>query len=104
MPDYALDRVMPLIHLSARVSKTSGPLKSRAPALPAPIEAFRLPRPRKGMTARDFAIRLLQAGAEIEHSLLVQYLYAAYSVNDRADNDNENVGLLWQMQLRLVAR
>ncbi len=56
------------------------------------------------MTARDFAIYLLQAGAEIEHSLLVQYLYAAYSVDERAGNDKENIGLLWKTQIRLVAR
>lgn len=36
-------------------------------------------------TARDEAIALLQAAAEVEHSLLVQYLYAAYSLDPATD-------------------
>jgi Ferritin-like len=36
------------------------------------------PRP---VTPRDSAIFLMQIAAEIEHALLVQYLYAAFSLN-----------------------
>jgi len=32
-------------------------------------------------TAKAEAIRLLQIAAEVEHALLVQYLYSAYSLN-----------------------
>jgi hypothetical protein len=53
---------------------------------------------------RAFAIFLLCAGAEVEHSLLVQYLYAAYSVNERADGKKNNSALKWKTVLRLIAR
>jgi Ferritin-like len=33
------------------------------------------------MTWRDHLVMLLTSGAEIEHALMVQYLYAAYSIN-----------------------
>src|SRR5712691_13246780 len=33
---------------------------------------------------RDEAVHLLHAAAEVEHSLLVQYLYAAYSLNPQS--------------------
>jgi ferritin-like protein len=56
------------------------------------------------MSAREFAIFLLRVGAEIEHSLLVQYLYAAYSVDDRAEDDTSNTGLRWKTDIRLIAR
>jgi hypothetical protein len=56
------------------------------------------------VSAREFAISLLQAGAEIEHSLLVQYLYAAYSVDERAERDTKNTGLQWKTHIRLIAR
>ncbi len=35
------------------------------------------------MEWRDYLIMLLDFGAELEHSLMVQYLYAAYSLNDQ---------------------
>jgi hypothetical protein len=37
--------------------------------------------PRPDMTWRDHLVMLLTSGAEIEHALMVQYLYAAYSIN-----------------------
>jgi hypothetical protein len=42
--------------------------------------------PAEGKTPIEFATLLLRAGAEIEHSLLVQYLYAAYSINEQQDS------------------
>ena len=42
-----------------------------------------LPPKPEGMEWRDYLIKLLHIGAEIEHSLMVQYLYAAYSLNDQ---------------------
>ena len=42
-----------------------------------------LPPKPKHMGWRDYLIMLLHIGAELEHSLMVQYLYAAYSLNDQ---------------------
>ncbi len=67
------------------------------------IKRFGLP-PANGKHAKDFAVFLLQVGAEIEHSLLVQYLYAAYSINESVDQDTKNMGLQWKTAIRLVAR
>lgn len=53
---------------------------------------------------RAFAIFLLCAGAEVEHSLLVQYLYAAYSINERTHKKENNPALQWKTVLRLIAR
>ncbi len=58
----------------------------------------------KGLTAEKFALFLLKAAAEIEHSLVVQYLYAAYSVNDRKEAGEANPALEWKTTIRLVAR
>jgi Ferritin-like len=38
----------------------------------------------EGMPWRDYLIMLLHAAAELEHGLMVQYLYAAYSLGDEA--------------------
>jgi Ferritin-like len=86
------------------VSKKSSLPMSRGLALANPLEAFGLPPPRDGMSAREFAISLLRAAAEVEHSLLVQYLYAAYSVDERAEHDTNNTGLRWKTDIRLIAR
>ncbi len=40
----------------------------------------RTPYPPSELTWRDYAVFLLHVAAEIEHSLMVQYLYAAYSL------------------------
>jgi len=103
MQMFALDKLKDWIHHSGRASKQPGPSKRKGVAKIAPIEALGLPPPKR-MSVRDFAIYLLQAGAEIEHSLLVQYLYAAYSVDERADSDTSNIGLQWKTHIRLVAR
>ena len=39
---------------------------------------------RPDMTWKDHLVMLLHIGAEIEHSLMVQYLYAAYSLGGEA--------------------
>ena len=38
---------------------------------------------RPGMTWKDHLVMLLHNGAEIEHSLMVQYLFAAYTIASR---------------------
>ena len=44
---------------------------------------FPLPSKPNDMAWRDYLIMLLHVGAEIEHALMVQYLYAAYSLDDQ---------------------
>lgn len=41
-------------------------------------------------TAREAAIELLKLAAEVEHALMVQYLYAAYSLPDESSPDSVN--------------
>ncbi|MGK7875958.1 MAG: ferritin-like domain-containing protein [Xenococcaceae cyanobacterium] len=50
---------------------------------------------------RDEAALLLTVGAEVEHALMVQYLYAAYSVRYDQPND-ELKGQVRGLQMRLV--
>ena len=69
---------------------------------PAPVETG---FPPKGtMNTLEFAVFLLHAAAEIEHSLLIQYLYAAYSIDEQSEQDVNNFGLSWKTTIRLVAR
>src|SRR5205823_4553610 len=50
-----------------------------AAALPEPQLILHLP-----LTARDAAVFLLHTAAEIEQALMIQYLYAAYSLGEAA--------------------
>ena len=55
----------------------------QAQQLPTPVYAIAGSAPPlvpPGFSPRDFAVFLLHTGAEIEHVLMVQYLYAAYSL------------------------
>jgi Ferritin-like len=61
-----------------------------------------------GRTPRLKAIYLLQIAAEIEHSLMLQYLYAAYSIDQKfafgeGDSRSETVNR-WRRNIRTVAR
>ena len=42
-----------------------------------PVHDYRRP----DMSYRDHLVMMLTSGAEVEHALMVQYLYAAYSIN-----------------------
>lgn len=53
---------------------------------------------------RDEAVFLLTAAAEIEHALMVQYLYAAYSVRVPADGPNSDQLGQVQASLTQIAR
>ncbi|MFO1002900.1 MAG: ferritin-like domain-containing protein [Planctomycetaceae bacterium] len=57
------------------------------------------------LTDRDEAIFLLQAAAEVEHALMVQYLFAAYSLR-RQDQSAAHLTLIdgWQETLLQIAR
>jgi Ferritin-like len=61
-----------------------------------------------GRTPRLKAIYLLQIAAEIEHALMVQYLYAAYAIDGRfAEGRNDQLLATvtrWQRDIRAVAR
>ncbi|MBV9492416.1 MAG: hypothetical protein JO069_22195 [Verrucomicrobia bacterium] len=58
-----------------------------------------LPRIRDAETPRQDAEGLLRIGAEVEHALLIQYLYAAYSLDPAV-----SAGSDWQFLLLDVAR
>jgi hypothetical protein len=57
------------------------------------------------MTWRDHLVMLLTSGAEVEHALMVQYLYAAYSLdgNQRSKKRRETVEG-WRASILSVAR
>jgi hypothetical protein len=60
-----------------------------------------------GRTARLKAINLLQVAAEVEHALMAQYLYAAYSLDEAFDyGSGETTRLVdrWKRDIRVVAR
>src|SRR5215469_7291460 len=61
-----------------------------------------------GRTARLKAIYLLQIAAEVEHALMAQYLYAAYSLDEALDKFTATPALpeidRWKRDIRLIAR
>lgn len=57
------------------------------------------------MSWPDFLIMLLQIGAELEHALMVQYLYAGYSLGgERVAPEHQTVVREWQESILTVAR
>lgn len=58
------------------------------------------------LTLHDEAVYLLHIGAEVEHSLLVQYLYAAYSLKkpDEVPPDKQALVRSWKKTLLGIAR
>ena len=60
---------------------------------------------RDDMTWRDHLVMLLHIGAEIEHSLMVQYLYAAYSLGgDQVPAQHRPMVKRWQDDILAVAK
>jgi hypothetical protein len=106
MQPFALDSLMSWLHETPKVASEPGPRPRAGLEADDFVRAFRLPPLPKNtkLTAKEFAVYLLHAGAEIEHSLLVQYLYAAYSINERRGNKESNLALKWKTDIRLVAR
>lgn len=109
----ALSELKGWFHSSARSPSPKGRFYNTSAAAAAQhqsrIHRLGLPH-RDGRSARQFAIMLLRAGAEIEHSLLVQYLYAAYSIDDQYSQSHSGspqtamFTLDWKTKIRLVAR
>ena len=57
------------------------------------------------MTWRDYLVLLLHLGAEIEHALMVEYLYAAYSLGgDQIPHAHRPMVQRWQTNILNVAR
>src|SRR5260370_28005143 len=52
-----------------------------APTAPRSLSPRRQPYPPEEFTWRDYCVFLLRIAAEIEHALMVQYLFAAYSID-----------------------
>jgi hypothetical protein len=62
-------------------------------------------RKRPDMTWRDHLVMLLMSGAEIEHALMVQYLYAAYSIDgDQVSEERRAMVESWRASILSVAR
>ena len=72
------NRYLRLVPASEHHALTAAPGAVPAPGVSA------LFQPVMPMTLRDSAIFLMQLAAEVEHALLVQYLYAAFSLNRTA--------------------
>src|SRR5882672_8315387 len=57
------------------------------------------------MSWRDHLVMLLTSGAEIEHALMVQYLYAAYSIDgEQASEARRAMVEGWRASILSVAR
>jgi hypothetical protein len=57
------------------------------------------------MTWRDYVIMLLHIGSELEHGLMVQYLYSAYSIGgDHLSEEDQELVQKWQDLILTVAR
>ena len=63
-----------------------------------------LPSKPPGVTWRDHLILLLHIAAELEHSLMIEYLYAAYSLGGRDARKEEDRVLEWRDAILSVAR
>ncbi len=56
------------------------------------------------LTWRDYLIMLLHTAAELEHSLMVQYLYAAYSLDDKSPGPHRAKVAQWRATILGVAK
>ena len=82
-------------------AKDPAPDRITAAAKAAPIHTTKRP----DMTWRDHLVMLLTSGAEIEHALMVQYLYAAYSINgEQRSKKNREIVEGWRASILSVAR
>jgi hypothetical protein len=72
-------------------------------ARPAGVEPPRSPLPPPELSGRDYAIFLLRLAAEVEHGLMVQYLFAAYSLDGRNGPAQADVRA-WQETILGIAK
>jgi hypothetical protein len=85
--------------------QTQKRLRWRPPGPGAPA-IFDIPTHDPPLAPRDEMVFLLHTGAEIEHALLVQYLYAAYSLKAAEDVPQEHAAQVraWKRTLLGIAR
>lgn len=63
-----------------------------------------LPPKPAGLSWRDYLVTLLRIAGEIEHALMVQYLYAAYSLGGPGAEQQPELVLGWRDTLLTIAR
>ena len=85
--------------------KTQKHLRWTPPGPDAPA-IFSIPTHDPPLAPRDEMVFLLHTGAEIEHALLVQYLYAAYSLKspDEVPQEHATQARAWKRTLLQIAR
>jgi hypothetical protein len=92
------------IYRDLALSDRATPAPRRVAALDAVRRASR-EKKRPDMTWRDHLAMLLHIGAEIEHSLMVQYLYAAYSLGgEQVPPQHRPMVARWQASILSVAK
>ncbi|MCU1328642.1 MAG: uncharacterized protein JWN34_4012 [Bryobacterales bacterium] len=75
------------------------------PGTPAPIVSKEKPDFEVPVAPRERAIALLHVGSEIEHALMVQYLYAGYSLSeDQPDEHRRALVKKWKAVILEIAR
>jgi len=90
------------LHAESRLSNL---ISKRSTAFIGEIADAGMPTHGSPLRGRDEAIFLLHIAGEIEHSLMVQYLYAAYSLDAHQvpGNRHENA-VTWQHAILDIAR
>jgi len=78
-----------------RASRTRADAGARLPALP--------PKPEE-MSWRDYLIMLLHIASELEHALMVEYLYAAYSLGGPGAEQHPRQVREWHDAILTIAR
>ena len=80
----------PLREESARLIATAAPIPDDRNALLDILSLVGIPIVEGADTASQYAVELLKLAAEVEHALMVQYLYAAASLPDDPGRDSVN--------------
>jgi hypothetical protein len=87
--------------LPDRTNSASQDLKPEVTIKSGPVHDFKRP----DMSWRDHLVMMLTSGAEIEHALMVQYLFAAYSINgDQESEEHRAMVEGWRTSILTVAK
>src|ERR1700680_4789471 len=91
-------------HLGGLISPSADTRERRRARAIAPETARQIELPPE-LSWHDYAIFLLSMAAEIEHSLMVQYLYAAYSLGGpQVPEEHRSKVLEWQRVILGIAK
>ena len=92
--------------MSARTQRHhTGPLAElNAVAAESSLHQDALPKKPAELAWRDYLIMLLHIAAELEQSLMVQYLYAAYSLGGKQARDREDKVKQWRSTILSIAK